>query len=115
MVNLLLVLKIIALLATAVTGLLALIKPQSAQGFTGLTIAGPRGITEVRAVFGGAFIALGVAPLILISPAAYQLVGIMYLAIALVRATSMVLDKSVVKSNVISLAAEIVLGGILVL
>jgi hypothetical protein len=39
----------------------------------------------------------------------------MYLAIALVRAVSMFLDKSVVQSNIISLAVEVVFGVILVL
>jgi len=39
----------------------------------------------------------------------------MYLAIAVVRAVSMILDKSIENSNVISLAIEIVIGVILVL
>jgi hypothetical protein len=43
------------------------------------------------------------------------MLGIAYLVVALVRAISMVTDKSVVQSNVISLAVEIVCGVILVL
>jgi hypothetical protein len=61
------------------------------------------------------FIALGAVPLILNSPVAYLMLGITYLAIALVRAISMFIDKSVVQSNVISLAVEIVFGIILVI
>ncbi len=115
MSNLLSILKILSLIATAATSVLALVAPQSAQGFTGLTIAGPRGVTEVRAVFGAAFIALGIAPFLLKVPETYRLIGIMYLAIALVRVISMFLDHSIEKSNIISLATEIVLGIILVI
>ena len=60
--NILLILKIIAALLTAATGLLALIRPTAVYGFTGLTASGARGISEIRAIFGGLFIALGVAP-----------------------------------------------------
>ena len=75
------VLKVIAALATAATGLLALVKPSAAYGFTGLNASGVRGVSEIRAVFGGLFIGLGLAPLFL-NPAAYQMLGIGYLAIA---------------------------------
>ncbi|HQN45315.1 MAG TPA: DUF4345 family protein [Anaerolineaceae bacterium] len=110
----LLVLKIIAALATVATGLLALVKPTAVYGFTGLTAPGARGISEIRSIFGGLFIGVGVAPLFLGS-VAYQMLGIGYLAIALARLVSILLDKSYDKSNWISLAIEIVLGIILVI
>jgi hypothetical protein len=110
----LLVLKIIASLATAATGLLALVKPTAVYGFTGLLTSGVRGISEIRAIFGGLFIALGVAPLFL-GDRAYQMLGIGYLAIAVTRIISIVIDKSYDQSNWISLAIEIVLGIILVI
>jgi hypothetical protein len=84
-------------------------------GFTSLEAAGPRGVTEIRAVMGGVFIGAGLAPLLLGVNPAYQMLGIMYLAIALIRGTSMALDKSVMKSNVISLVVEFVFGVLLVL
>jgi len=43
------------------------------------------------------------------------MLGIMYLAIAAVRAVSMFTDKSVEQSNIISLVVEIIFGVILVL
>ncbi|HWQ45568.1 MAG TPA: DUF4345 family protein [Longilinea sp.] len=109
------ILKIIAAIATALTGLLALLKPTSVRGFTGLFPENPRGITEVRAIFGGLFIALGVVPILLNVPAAYQMLGYGYLGIAFVRLISIFFDKSSVSSNWISLAIEIVLGIILVI
>jgi hypothetical protein len=108
------ILKIIAALATAATGLLALVKPTAVYGFTGLTADGVRGISEIRAIFGGLFMALGIAPLFL-GKTGYQMLGIAYLAIAVVRIFSIVFDKSTAQSNWISLAIEIVLGVIFIL
>jgi len=108
------VLKVLAALATAATGLFSLLAPRRVTGFTGLEPVGGRGITELRAVLGALFIALGVAPLFL-GPIAYQMLGIGYLAIGAVRAVSMFVDRSVVRSNVISLITEIGLGVILIL
>ena len=108
------ILQIVAALATAATGLFSLLAPTKITGFTGLQPVGGRGITELRSVLGALFIALGLAPLFLGAPA-YLMLGIGYLAIGAVRAVSMFVDRSVVQSNVISLATEIVLGVILIL
>lgn len=109
------ILKIISCVLTILTGLFALLRPLSAQGFTGLKLEGSRGITEIRAVMGGFFIALGAAPLFLQAPATYTMLGIAYLGVALVRLVSIFIDKSAVSSNWISLAVEIVLGVLLIL
>jgi len=108
------ILKIMAALATAATGVLALVKPEATYGFIGLTANGVRGVSEIRAIFGGLFIALGLAPLFL-GATAYRMLGIGYLAIAVARTFSIFFDKSFAQSNWISLAIEIVFGIILVL
>ncbi len=113
--NLLQILKIIALIGTAAVGVPALFKPGSIVGFTGITSETARAKSEVRAIFGGLLIGLGIAPLILNVPAAYQLVGIAYFAIALARAFSILVDRSYAASNVISLVVEIIFGAILVI
>lgn len=107
------ILQAIAAIVTALTGLLAFVKPDAVYGFTGLTAEGARGISEVRAVFGGLFIALGVAPFFLGAPA-YRILGIGYLAIAVTRTFSIFFDHSYGQSNLISLAIEIVFGLLLV-
>lgn len=112
--DILLILKIVAAVATIATGLLALVKPSAAYGFIGLNPNGARGVSEIRAIFGGLFIALGASPLFL-GPVAYQMLGIGYLAIAAARAFSIVFDKSFAQSNIISLAIEVVLGVVLVI
>jgi hypothetical protein len=113
--NILKILQIIAIIGTILTGMLSLFWPKMAQGFTGLTAPGGRGITEIRAVLGGLFIGLGIAVFLLGTREVYQMLGITYLAIAAVRAVSMVVDKSVEQSNIISLVVEIIFGVILVL
>ena len=109
------ILQIIAAVGTIGTGVVSLFWPRSVTGFTGLSPQGPRGITEIRAVLGGFFVALGLTPLVLDAPAAYQMLGITYLGVAVVRAISMIVDKSVERSNVISVVVEIIFGVILVL
>ena len=109
------ILKIVAAIATVATGGLSLFAPHSVFGFTGLSAPGPRGITEIRAVLGGLFIGLGVAPFVLRqNPATYRMLGIMYLAIAITRLISVFVDKSFEQSNYISLVVEIAFGIILV-
>jgi hypothetical protein len=109
------VLKVIACILTAITGAVSIFAPMSVTGFTGLRPEGGRGVSEIRAVLGGLFLALGVAPLVLKEPAAYRMVGIGYLTVGAVRLVSLLVDRSVVQSNLISLAVEIVFGVILVL
>jgi len=109
------ILQIVAAVGTIVTGLISLIWPRSVTGFIGLSAEGGRGITEIRAVLGGFFVALGAAPLILNAGAAYRMLGIAYLVVAAVRTVSMFVDRSVVSSNIISVAVEILFGIILVL
>ena len=109
------ILHIIAALGTIATGIFSLIKHLTVREFTGLEAPGGRGITESRAVLGGFFVALGAAPLIFNSADMYLMLGIAYLGLAAARLVLMFVDKSLVQSNYIRLATEVVLGIILVL
>ena len=108
------ILKVVAAVLTIATGALALARPRSITGFIGLQAPGGRGVTELRAVFGGAFIALGAFPLLVDAAVAYRMLGAMYLLIAIVRAPAMAIDRSLERSNLISLAVELVLGLVLI-
>ncbi len=109
------VLQIIAVVATILTGLVSLVNPQGVQGFTGLTAPGGRGITEIRSIFGALFIGLGIAVFLFGTRETYQMLGVMYLAIGVVRFVSIFLDKSSVQSNWVSVVVEIIFGIILVI
>lgn len=108
------ILKIIGAVATIATGLVGLIRPLALRDFTGLEVQGPRGVTEIRSVLGGVFISLGAAPFILDSQVAFQTLGLMYLFVAVVRSVSMLIDRSIMTSNLVSVAFEIVFGVILI-
>jgi hypothetical protein len=112
--NILTIFQVIAALATTATGLLAFVRPEATFGFIGLNPNGVRGISEIRAVFGGLFIGLGLSPFLLGRPA-NQMLGYGYLAIAITRAFSILFDKSYAQSNIISLVIEIVFGVLLVM
>jgi hypothetical protein len=109
------ILKYIGIVGTIIVGLAALARPTAVIEFTGLQPVGGRGITEIRAVLGGLFVGLGAAALLLRTPASYRTLGIGYLATGVVRAISMWADRSVMSSNTISLAWEIIFGLVLVL
>jgi len=107
--------KQIAVIGTILTGFYALAAPRALRGFTGLEMPGGRGVTEVRAILGGLFIALGAAALIFQSTEMFLMLGFAYLGIFAARLLGMLLDSSYEKSNYISLAVEIVFGIALVL
>lgn len=113
--NFIQILKIIAVIVTLLTGLYSLLLPKKIKGFTGLEASSPRATTEIRAVMGGTFVGLGIAALIFPIREVYLMLGITYAAIAAIRGVSMVIDKAVEKSNLISLATEVLLVVILVL
>ena len=112
--NLGMILKIIAALATVATGLLAFVKPAATYGFIGLNANGVRGVSEIRAIFGGWSHRAGTRTVVprrdRISNARHWLSchcgGARVLH---------VFDRSYAQSNIISLAIEIVLGAILIL
>jgi hypothetical protein len=108
-------LKVVGAVLTIATGLVSLAKPLAVRKFTGLEVMGGRGITEIRAVLGGLFLGLGGAVLYINTPSAFQTLGIAYLVVGAVRAISMVIDRSIVTSNVISVIFELVFGAIFVL
>jgi hypothetical protein len=110
-----LILKLFAVVVTLLTGLYSLVQPKKIKGFTGLEASSPRATTEIRAVMGGTFVGLGAAALIFPIREVYLMLGITYAAIAAIRGVSMVVDKSMEKSNLISLATEVLLVVILVL
>ncbi|GAB4485041.1 MAG: hypothetical protein OHK0031_09150 [Anaerolineales bacterium] len=106
------IVKLVISFLTLLTGFFSLFSPHSTVGFTGLKPEGGRGVTEIRAVLGGLFIALGLAPFIYRGDT-FAMLGLTYLGIAVVRLVSIFVDKSSTQSNWISLAVEILFGAIL--
>jgi len=109
------ILKYVAAIATILTGLASLFWPTRVLGFTGLDVSGGRGITEIRTILGALFVGLGAAALFFNMPETYRMLGITYVVMAVVRTVSMIVDDSLVSSNIISVIAEAVFGIILLI
>ena len=107
-------LQFLACILTIIAGLFALFAPERAVSLSGLVPQGGRGRTEIRCVMGGLYVALGVSPFVL-GGVAFTMLGIAYLAIAIVRLISIFVDQSASSSNWGSFALELVLGLILIL
>jgi uncharacterized membrane protein HdeD (DUF308 family) len=107
------IIKFIVAVLTMAMGVILMIRPAAMRSFTGVSADNPRGITEIRAGVGGAFIGLGSAPLLLSNEAAYHMLGITYLIIGVIRLVSIFVDRTPVPSNWISLAVEIIFGVLL--
>ncbi|NIV13414.1 MAG: hypothetical protein GWN62_19650, partial [Aliifodinibius sp.] len=52
------ILKIAAAVITIIIGLYSMIWPKKIEGFTGVTALNPRGVSEIRTIFGAVFIGL---------------------------------------------------------
>lgn len=108
------ILQYAACVLTALVGVYATLSPKSTPGFTGLAPQGGRGITEIRVVFGVFFIVLGLFPLIVRNPIAFQMLGYGYLLVGISRVISIFIDQSSERSNWMSVAFEIIFGLILI-
>lgn len=95
------ILKYAINIATIATGVVSLFWPLKVQEFTGLIVNGGRGISEIRTILGALFIGLGIAAQFFNQKQTYSMLGVMYLAMALVRGISIIADKSTIVSLMI--------------
>ncbi|MEJ2485421.1 MAG: DUF4345 family protein [Anaerolineales bacterium] len=109
------ILRTFIAVATILTGAVSMFWPLKVLGFTGLAVDGGRGITEIRTILGALFVGLGAAALYINKPETYQMLGITYITMGVVRVISIFVDDSPVSSNYISVAAELVFGILLML
>lgn len=86
-------LAMLGALLTIGFGLLGALAPRRAANFVGISPLGGPGLSEVRATYGGLFIALGGSCLYLQSPHAYFVAGAAWSGAAALRLPSLILDK----------------------
>jgi hypothetical protein len=92
--------------ATVLMGCLGLFFPKRAAAFTGLAALTPPGRSEFRSTFGGLFLLAGIAPLVVTSPAAFLVVGLMWAGAAAGRVVSIVADNANSPKNWAAVAFE---------
>jgi len=109
------IIRYLIAVATIITGVVSLFWPLKVLGFTGLAVEGGRGITEIRTILGALFVGLGAAALYFNKPETYQMLGITYLVMGIVRLISIFVDDSRVSSNIISVVVELAFGVLLLL
>jgi hypothetical protein len=104
-----------ALLAAATTtafGVGAMLRPSS-LAWVGVSADSPLGTSEIRAVFGGMFVALGLACIVLREPLVFGIVGAAWLADFVVRSVSVLVDRVPGRQAVPVLAIALVMGAAL--
>ena len=109
-------LNIVACIALILFGVYALLRPYETAQIVHLKPEDANGTAEVRINFGGLSLMMGIAPLLLNDPAAYQVVGIAFLGAFVTRLLTLVLDHPQTGSTfIISGVFELVVGLILLL
>ncbi len=81
-------------IVTTGLGVMALVRPAAAAGFTSMQPVGALGVSEIRATYGGLFAAIGLACLLTQSPHSFTMVGVAWLGAALGSVLALALDRS---------------------
>ena len=103
---------LIAPALSIVLGVVALLSPETLARQTGLAADGPLGRSELRALFGGVFIGIGIAALLLGSPAAHLVGAAAFLGGAAAKLLSAALERGVLPAAVPGLLFDVLLGGL---
>jgi hypothetical protein len=98
-----------------VAGLLGLMWPAHVSRTIGLEIPGRLGMSEVRATYGGLFIGMGIAVVLVASRDAALVLGAAWAGAFVARAISFVIDRSRTKENIAGLLVEGVMAILLIL
>ena len=109
------ILKIIAALASAAFGLMALWQPGRVAALAFLQAETAAARAEIRASWGGLFLGLGVAVLLLNTPEAFRVFGIAYAVTAAVRLIGFALDRSTINRNTLVIAAFEIISAVIFL
>lgn len=100
---------------TTILGGMGLLIPNAASKFTGLQASNPSGFSEFRATYGGIFLALGIALLVVRQPILYQVIGIAWIAAAVGRIISVFMDNAKESRNFQAIVFEAIIGGLLLI
>ena len=108
--NLIALLHLYAVVITIKNGLFSALKLGRIKNKSGLETSTPRAITEMRAVWGGLLLGLGIAGLVFPVAEVYKTIGIVYVVRNVVRGVSMVVEKSTDRASLQDISYEIILA-----
>lgn len=98
---------------TAGLGLMGLIRPNAAGAFTSIQPIGILGVSEIRATYGGFFLALGAYALYAQSTAVFAVVGVAWVGASVGRLISVAVDRSYAPKNFGGVIFEFAIGVLL--
>jgi Domain of unknown function (DUF4345) len=96
-------------------GVLGLVWPRTAANFVRIAPVDTTGVSEIRATYGGVFLGLGIAALVMNQSSVYDAIGIGFGLAAVSRAASVVIDRSREPHNFAGIAFESVIALLLLL
>jgi Domain of unknown function (DUF4345) len=99
--------------ATLVLGIFGLSAPTKAAEFTSISPVGPNGTSEIRATYGGLFLAMGLLCLLLQSEMVFLTVAAAWIGAAAGRIWSVAIDRNVSAKNLGGVLFESVIGCLL--
>jgi Domain of unknown function (DUF4345) len=100
---------------TAGLGIMGLLNPLLTAYTIGIKPSEPRGISELRATYGGLFIGLGMSALYFQEPAIYITLGCGWIGAAIARIYSILIDRQISKLNIGGVFVEAGLGMLLLI
>ena len=96
-------------------GVMGLLRPSWAAELTSIRAEGKTGLSEIRATYGGFFLALGAYSLLVQTDVAFSMLGFAWMGAACARLVSMGVDKSTEAKNLGGVLFEGVIGSLLLL
>lgn len=109
------IINLIGAIITFAFGVLAIIRPKYFAKLVALVPHKERGITEIRAIYGGVSCGLPLFALWSQTSIAFQAIASIWFGAALIRGIFMIVDKSVSKSHLRILFVELVCGTLLLI
>ncbi len=91
-------------------GVFGLFWPWGVASLVGIVPEGERGVSEIRATYGGLFLALGLVAMIAQSPDIFRALGVAWIGAASARAFSFVRDNSRSGANIGAIVMEAAIG-----
>lgn len=111
-----LTLTTILTILTVLIGLFNFMFPRRVAKLVGIKFESLQGFLEVRSVYSGVFLGLGIGALIINSGEAYDMLGAMWLGVGLMRLISIMLYKAPLEPNATTmlLLGELMIGILLI-
>jgi Domain of unknown function (DUF4345) len=91
-------------------GILGCVSPRRVENLVKIQAVGKAGVGEIRATYGGIFLAFGIGLFYFNDPKVYTVAALTWFGAAALRTVSVLIDRNREKDTVIAIAFETVMG-----